>query len=92
VENENTINQDFNISTNVSTTILELAELIWKKVNGDLPFHYVLDSPYQYDVQKRVPSVGKAERILGFKAQTTLSDALDEILPWIMRQVEIGGI
>ena len=92
VENENAINQDFNISTDVSTTVIELAELIWKKVNEDLPFQYVSDSPFQYDVQKRVPSIEKAERFLGFKALTTLSDALDEIIPWVKQQIDLGGI
>jgi len=92
VENNNAINQDFNISTDVSTTVIELAELIWKKVNEDLPFQYVSDSPFQYDVQKRVPSIEKAERFLGFKALTTLSDALDEIIPWVKQQIELGGI
>jgi len=92
LENKHALNQDFNISTNVSTTVLELAELIWKKVNRDLPFQYVSDTPFQYDVQKRIPSVSKAEDILGFKARTTLSDALDEIIPWIKQQIELGGI
>jgi nucleoside-diphosphate-sugar epimerase len=92
VEGENTFNQDFNISTADSTTVLDLAKLIWKKINGDIPFQYLSDSPFQYDVQKRVPNVEKAECILGFKARTTLSDALDEIIPWIKQQIEIGGI
>ncbi len=92
VENENAINQDFNLSTDVSTTVLELAEQIWNKVNGDIPFRYVSDSPYQYDVQKRIPCVNKAEHILGFKARTTLSNALDEIIPWVKQQIELGGI
>ena len=92
VESEKAINEDFNLSTPVSTTVLELAELIWKKINGEKPFHYVSDAPFVYDVQKRVPSVEKAKRVLGFEAKTSLSDALDEIIPWIRKQIEIGGI
>jgi len=92
VESEKATNEDFNLSTPVSTTVLALAELIWKKINGDRPFHYVSDAPFVYDVQKRVPSVEKAKRVLGFEAKTTLSDALDEIIPWIRKQIEIGGI
>lgn len=92
VESEKVINEDFNLSTPVSTTVLELAGLIWKKINGEKPFHYVSDAPFMYDVQKRVPSVEKAKRVLGFEAKTTLSDALDEIIPWIRKQIEIGGI
>jgi len=56
IENEKALNEDFNISTPVSTTVLELAQTIWKKINGDKPFKYVCDKPFEYDVQKRVPS------------------------------------
>jgi UDP-glucose 4-epimerase len=92
IESEKAINEDFNISTSVSTTVLELAELIWKKVNRDKPFRCVSDPPFLYDVQKRVPSITKAKQILWFEAKTSLSDALDEIIPWIKKQIEIGGI
>jgi nucleoside-diphosphate-sugar epimerase len=92
VENEKAVNDDFNISTSVSTTVLELAEIIWKKINGDKPFRYTSDKPFEYDVQKRVPSVEKAKRILGFEATTTLDDALDEVIPWIKEQIKLGGI
>ncbi len=92
IEKEEAINEDFNLSTPVSTTVLELAELIWKKINKDKPFRYVSDPPFKYDVQKRIPSVEKAKRLLGFEATTTLDEALDEIIPWIKKQIEIGGI
>ncbi len=92
IESEKTINEDFNLSTSVSTTVLELAELIWHKVKADVPFRYVCDHPFRYDVQKRVPDVKKAKRLLGFDAKKSLSDALDEIIPWIKKQIEIGGI
>jgi nucleoside-diphosphate-sugar epimerase len=92
IESDKACNEDFNISTDVSTTVLELAELIWRKVNGEIPFRFVSDAPFKYDVQKRVPSVDKAKQVLGFEAKTTLSDSLDEIIPWIKEQVELGGI
>ncbi|MBA7629408.1 dTDP-4-oxo-6-deoxy-D-allose reductase [subsurface metagenome] len=92
IESEKAINEDFNLSTSVSTTVLELANLIWKKINGDKPFRYISDPPFKYDVQRRIPDVNKAKRILGFEAKTSLSDALDEIIPWIKKQMEIGGI
>jgi nucleoside-diphosphate-sugar epimerase len=85
-------NQDFNLSTATSTTVLELAELIWKKVRSGVPFRYVCDKPFTYDVQKRVPDVRKARDVLGFGATTTLDQALDEIIPWVRVQVESGGI
>jgi len=92
VENEKAVNEDFNLSTPVSTTVLELARLIWEKINGTTPFEFISDTPFQYDVQKRVPSVEKARRILGFETKTSLSDALDEIIPWVKEQIQAGGI
>lgn len=92
IESPNAINEDFNLSTPVSTTVIELAESIWKKLNPDVPFSYTSDEPFKYDVQKRVPSVEKAEKLLGFKAETSLDAVLDEVIPWIVEQVKLGGI
>lgn len=85
-------NEDFNLSTDKSTTVLELAELIWKKINPEKPFRYISDIPYEHDVQKRMPDVSKAQKILKFEATTTLNQMLDEVIPWIRKRVEVGGI
>jgi len=38
------INEDFNLSTPTSTTVMELAQEIWRKLNGDdRPFRFVSD-------------------------------------------------
>ena len=92
VESDAALNEDFNLSTGVSTSVLDLARLIWTKIRGAEPFRFVSDAPFKYDVQKRVPSVEKAKRILGFEASTTLDQALDEIIPWIGEQIRAGGI
>ena len=92
IESPNAVNEDFNLSTPVSTTVLELAETIWKRLNPDKQFNVVSDKPFKYDVQKRVPSVEKAEKLLGFKAETSLDEILDEVVPWIAEQIKIGGI
>lgn len=92
IENEKSINEDFNLSTDVSTNVIELSKLIWKKINGDRPFNIISDKPYKYDVQKRVPNVQKAREILGFEAKTDLSNILDEVIPWIKEQMELGNI
>lgn len=86
-------NQDFNISTPVATTVLELSELIWKKIHGSAkPFRYISDKPFPYDVQKRVPNVEKAKRVLGFEANTPLDSVLDEVIPWVKQEVAEGRI
>ncbi|HVP50263.1 MAG TPA: NAD(P)-dependent oxidoreductase [Candidatus Bathyarchaeia archaeon] len=93
IEHEDALNQDFNLSTPVRTTVLELAHLIWRKVHGSSkPFRYVSDPAYPYDVQERSPNVEKAQRMLGFEATTSLDSILDEVIPWIAQQIEVGQI
>ncbi|MBL7073629.1 NAD(P)-dependent oxidoreductase [candidate division KSB1 bacterium] len=92
MENEKAVNEDFNLSTSVATTVLELAKMIWKNINGDKPFRYVSDKPFKYDVQKRIPDTNKAREILGFEATTSLEEALDEIIPWIENQIKLGNM
>jgi len=86
-------NEDFNISTATSTTVLELAEAVWHKIHGpDRPLRVVNDPPFEYDVPMRVPDVRKALRLLGFEATTPLGDVLDEVIPWIRAEIEAGRI
>jgi UDP-glucose 4-epimerase len=92
IESDKAMNEDFNLSTSVSTSVLELAKMIWEKIRKNKPFRYVNDNPFKYDVQKRVPDVTKAKRILGFEARSFLSEALDEVIPWIENQIRVGGI
>lgn len=93
VEHPAALNDDFNLSTAESTTVLTLAQTIWQKVHGDAkPFRYVSDNPFEYDVQKRVPAVDKAQQRLGFAATTSLTEMLDEVIPWIREQVAAGTI
>lgn len=92
LENEKAINQSFNISTPTSHTVKELAEIIWKKINGDKPLNFVYDDSFPYDVQKRIPSVLKAKELLGFEAKKSLEESIDILIPWIKKQIEYGNI
>jgi UDP-glucose 4-epimerase len=90
LEDERAVNDDFNISTAKSTNILELAELVWKRINPGKPFRYQSDPPFPHDVQMRVPDVRKARDVLGFEATTGLDRVLDEVIPWIAEQMKQG--
>lgn len=85
-------NEDFNLSTAESTSVLDLAKIIWKKINGGLPFEVVFDEPYTHDVQKRIPSVEKAKNLIGFEATTSLDSMLDEVIPWLNQAISDGLI
>lgn len=83
LESRDAINNDFNISTPVSTTVLELAQLIWSMINPNKQFQYVCDTGFDYDVQMRVPDISKAEQILGFKSKITLEESVDEVINYM---------
>jgi UDP-glucose 4-epimerase len=93
MESDRAVNEDFNLSTAASTTVLELAETIWRAINGPVrPFAFVSDQPFDYDVQMRVPDVRKAREVLGFEATTSLDEMLGEVIPWIRDELEAGRI
>jgi UDP-glucose 4-epimerase len=81
-------NEDFNLSTAESTTVLDLAQLIWTKLKGPGEvLRVVHDEAYEHDVQRRIPSTTKAREVLGFEATTPLDTMLDEVIPWIRRAI-----
>lgn len=90
LESDRAVNNDFNISTAKSTNVLELAEMVWKKLKPGKTFRYVSDPPFPYDVQMRVPDVTKAREVLGFEASVGLDAVLDEVIPWITEQLKLG--
>lgn len=93
LENQNAFNEDFNLSTPVATTVIELAELIWKKIHGkERKLEIIKDDSFKFDVQKRIPSVEKAKSVLGFEAKTSLDEMLDEVIPWVQDAVNKGLI
>ena len=93
MESPAALNNDFNLSTARSTTVLELAECIWSKIHIDgRPFAYTSDTPFEHDVQLRVPDVRKAKDLLGYEATTSLETMLDEVIPWIRDEVAAGRL
>ena len=91
MESPRAVGEDFNLSTATSTTVLELAELIWRFVHGaSRPFRWTSDPPFVHDVQMRVPDVHKAREVLGFEATTSLEAMLEEVVSWIRVELEAG--
>jgi UDP-glucose 4-epimerase len=90
MEHPRALNEDFNISSAECTTVLELAQRVWRLLEGDTPFRYVSDPPFEHDVHRRVPSVTKAKERLGFEATTTLDEMLEEVVPWVVGACQRG--
>jgi len=80
IESDKAINEDFNISTAKSLSILELAKIIWTKIRGLEKFSYKSLPPFIHDVQTRVADVEKAKKLLGFEAEISIEDSIDEVI------------
>jgi nucleoside-diphosphate-sugar epimerase len=83
LESEEAVNEAFNISTAKSHSVLELAKFVWNKINPDKPFAFKSVPGFDYDVQKRIPDVSKAYKVLEFEAKLTLEDAIDELIEYM---------
>jgi UDP-glucose 4-epimerase len=84
MESPDASGEDFNLATAESTTVWQLAVILWQKIRGLRSPHIVSDmAPLPYDVQCRIPDVTKAEKVLGFRAETSLSDMLDVVIDHI---------
>jgi nucleoside-diphosphate-sugar epimerase len=92
MESDAAVNGDFNLSTAESTTVKQLVETIWEKINPNEPLNMISDAGFEYDVNKRVPSVEKAKEVLGFEATTSLSTMLDIVIPWIDQAIRKNQI
>jgi len=66
---------------NGSTTILELASLIAKRLDFKLDPIFMPDRPQE--VKIALCSSAKARRLLGYEAKTSLDEGLDEVVGWI---------
>ena len=92
MESDQALNEDFNLSTTESTNVLQLVEAIWNKINPEAQLRVKSEPGFEHDVVKRIPSTEKAEKILGFKAHTSLDEMLDIVIPWIQEAIELGKI
>jgi nucleoside-diphosphate-sugar epimerase len=80
IESDKAINEAFNISTSEGITMLDLAKKVWDRFHPNEEFRYILEPGYEYDVQFRSPSVEKAKQVLGFEANISLDETIDELV------------
>ena len=69
LKHPNAKNEDFNLSTNESTNVIDLAKLIWEKTRGSDEFKVENVDAFEYDVQKRIPSTEKSQRFTWFRSK-----------------------
>jgi UDP-glucose 4-epimerase len=83
----NGLNEDFNVSASEELTVAEIAALCWQAAGND-PADLELEHlpSFQVDVQRRWPSVEKAERLLGWKAKIDVRNGIRSTAEWLREQ------
>jgi UDP-glucose 4-epimerase len=78
------LHEDFNISAADEMTVAEIARVIWEETGRD-PEAFALEHlpTYPVDVVRRWPSVEKAERLLGWKAQIGVREGVRATADWL---------
>lgn len=87
LESEAAINEDFNISSQRSTSVKELAQIVWKQLYPNKPLTLKHLPPYDYDVQIRQPDVTKARELLGISCDTPLETSVQEVIDWMRKNI-----
>lgn len=88
MENPKAHNEDFNIANPEPFKMLDLAKIIWQKINPDKPFLVKHLAGFPYDIKKRLPDTSKAKRVLQWEAQVRFADGLDEVITWLSREYD----
>ena len=81
------LNEDFNISAAEELTVADIARICWEACGND-PSELELERQpsFEVDVQRRWPSVEKAERLLGWRARIGVRDGIADTARWLSAQ------
>ncbi len=84
------LREDFNISASDERTVAEIAQIIWEQCGED-PDAFELEHlpSFEVDVVRRWPSVEKAERLLGWRAQIEIRDGIGDTIAWLREQAPV---
>jgi len=78
------LDEDFNISASREMTVADIARVVWSACGED-PDAFELEHlpTFAVDVQRRWPSVEKAERLLGWRARIEVEDGIADTVRWL---------
>jgi len=97
LENGDAVGEIINIGTQEEISILDLARLMHRlsKVPHELRVKYIPYNSFSKnyeDVRRRVPSIEKMEKLLGYKPKVNLTEGLIRLIKWYKRKKGIKVI
>jgi UDP-glucose 4-epimerase len=80
------VGEDFNLGNSVEVSMKEVVETILKEA-GSKAGYKIFDTQKEYgdryeDIQRRIPKVEKAEKLLGWKAKIQLDEGVRRTIEW----------
>jgi len=85
LESDNAVGESFNIgNARAVITILGLANLVCRVLNSNSQI--IHKNPLSADIQIRVPSLDKAENLLGFKSKVGLEEGIASTADWMNKR------
>ena len=90
-ESEKGVNEDFNISSAEETKIVDLARRVFDLCETGREFEWRSVPAFTYDIRRRIPDTGKAQEVLGFRAEVPLEQGLGEVIAWLRGVLEPTG-
>jgi UDP-glucose 4-epimerase len=85
------VDEDFNISASDERTVADIARIVWEACGRDPADFELRHLPsFEVDVQRRWPSVEKAERVLGWRAQIDIETGMADTVRWLREQQEVA--
>jgi UDP-glucose 4-epimerase len=84
------VNEDFNISASEELMVAEIARICWEAA-GNAPAEFELEHlpSFEVDVQRRWPSVEKAERLIGWRARIGVREGITNTAEWLREHDEV---
>lgn len=92
IATDSAIGEVVNIGTDQEISIEDLAQRVKERTNSSSRIHYVpYDQAYEQgfeDMQRRVPSLEKLERLVSFRPATSLDEIIDRVIAFFQTKVE----
>lgn len=89
------VGEVFNIGSQEEVTILELAQRVIRLTGSNseiqlLPYDQAYAPGFE-DMRRRVPSIIKISRLIGFAPENRLDESLRRVIDWERQQTEVSG-